>query len=153
MTERKATRIDVWWRTFGICGYCGKWHHFKKNWEIEHINPKINGGSDKYENLIVSCGPCNSKKGGRTAQEFKLQLINKYKKDIKTTLLESKHGKYLHQYLINENDFIKFAVEISNVFDKYINAKNVKFYFERDEAVFYDDDREIFKEVDKNGTR
>ena len=34
--------------------------------QIDHINPRARGGSNKPENLALCCGPCNSKKGART---------------------------------------------------------------------------------------
>ena len=38
--------------------------------EIEHINPRSRGGSDRVANLTLACHPCNQAKGNRTAAEF-----------------------------------------------------------------------------------
>ena len=38
--------------------------------EIEHINPRSRGGSNRISNLTLSCRPCNEKKGNQTASEF-----------------------------------------------------------------------------------
>jgi 5-methylcytosine-specific restriction endonuclease McrA len=38
--------------------------------QIEHIDPKANGGSNRVSNLSLSCEPCNQKKGARPVQEF-----------------------------------------------------------------------------------
>lgn len=49
------------------CAYCGR----KPLWlEIEHIIPKKRGGSQRLDNLTLSCRPCNEKKGNKTAEEF-----------------------------------------------------------------------------------
>lgn len=49
------------------CIYCGK-----KNvpLEVEHIVPKSRGGSNRIDNLALSCVECNREKGNRTAVEF-----------------------------------------------------------------------------------
>lgn len=49
------------------CVYCGK---TDIPLEIEHIVPKIRGGSNRVSNLAISCRPCNQKKNNRTAAEF-----------------------------------------------------------------------------------
>jgi len=38
--------------------------------QIEHIDPKANGGSDRIFNLALACEPCNRKKGSRSIQAF-----------------------------------------------------------------------------------
>ena len=49
------------------CCYCGK-----ENipLEIEHIIPKSRGGTNRVDNLCLSCRECNQKKGNMTAEEF-----------------------------------------------------------------------------------
>jgi 5-methylcytosine-specific restriction endonuclease McrA len=57
-----------------ICAYCGcplGWgHESVQPPEVEHRIPKSRGGSNLLENLCLSCGPCNSKKGTKTDVEF-----------------------------------------------------------------------------------
>lgn len=38
--------------------------------QVEHILPKIRGGSNRVTNLTLACERCNEKKGSRTAAEF-----------------------------------------------------------------------------------
>jgi 5-methylcytosine-specific restriction endonuclease McrA len=38
--------------------------------QVEHIVPKMRGGSNRVTNLTLACEHCNQKKGNRTAQEF-----------------------------------------------------------------------------------
>lgn len=49
------------------CAYCGA-----KNipLEIEHIQPKSQGGSDRVSNLAIACHKCHQKKGSQSAREF-----------------------------------------------------------------------------------
>ena len=49
------------------CGYCLSHQRYTNSkLEIEHINPKSNGGTDAEENLWLSCGLCNRYKGTQT---------------------------------------------------------------------------------------
>ena len=38
--------------------------------QVEHIDPKANGGSNRVSNLTLGCEPCNQEKGARPIQEF-----------------------------------------------------------------------------------
>lgn len=49
------------------CAYCGK-HNVP--FELEHIQPRSRGGSDRVSNLALSCHACNQRKGQQTAAEF-----------------------------------------------------------------------------------
>ena len=49
------------------CAYCNK---TDVPMEVEHINPRSRGGSNRISNLTLSCRPCNVKKGNQTASEF-----------------------------------------------------------------------------------
>lgn len=37
---------------------------------IDHVIPKALGGSNKIENLVLACAPCNRAKGALTVEEF-----------------------------------------------------------------------------------
>ena len=52
-----------------ICCYCGR---EKEEWNlvIDHVVSRSKGGSDKPDNLVASCAPCNSKKTNLTLKEF-----------------------------------------------------------------------------------
>jgi len=39
--------------------------------ELEHKIPRSRGGSDLIQNLVLSCGKCNRKKGSKTDRQFK----------------------------------------------------------------------------------
>ncbi len=56
--------LEKWKRQ---CAYCGK---SGVPLQIEHIEPKAKGGSDRLLNLCLSCEKCNLKKGTRSIQEF-----------------------------------------------------------------------------------
>jgi 5-methylcytosine-specific restriction endonuclease McrA len=49
------------------CAYCGR---AGAPLEVEHIVPRIRGGTDRISNLTLACKTCNRSKGKRTAEEF-----------------------------------------------------------------------------------
>jgi 5-methylcytosine-specific restriction endonuclease McrA len=62
--EVREYLLEKWGRQ---CAYCGA-----KNvpLEVEHIVPKIRGGSNRISNLTLACTPCNQRKDSQTAVEF-----------------------------------------------------------------------------------
>ena len=65
------------------CVYCGK-----KDipLEVEHIIPKSRGGSNRVDNLTISCVDCNQKKDTQTAEEFGYPEVQKQAKEtLKST--------------------------------------------------------------------
>ncbi len=48
------------------CYYCGDSKHLC----VDHLIPKMRGGSDASDNLIWACRRCNSSKGGRDMLEW-----------------------------------------------------------------------------------
>jgi 5-methylcytosine-specific restriction endonuclease McrA len=49
------------------CVYCGR---TDTPFELDHIQPRSRGGSDRVSNLALSCHACNAAKGDQTAAEF-----------------------------------------------------------------------------------
>jgi len=62
--EVREYLLEKWNRT---CAYCG---NTNIPLEIDHIQPRVRGGSDRISNLTLACRPCNQKKGAKTIQEF-----------------------------------------------------------------------------------
>ena len=52
------------------CCYCGRSQGNGVRFEVEHLTPKIRGGSSCITNLGWSCHDCNEKKGAMTCEEF-----------------------------------------------------------------------------------
>ena len=61
MAFKKSIRQTVYNKCNGHCAYCGVELQFAKM-HIDHIYPKIYGGSDYIENLNPSCKYCNNYK-------------------------------------------------------------------------------------------
>ena len=78
--------LEKWERK---CTYCSKEN---TPLQIEHINPKSKGGSNRISNLCLACEKCNKKKGNKPVEEFlkgKLQLLTKIKKQLKVSLKDA----------------------------------------------------------------
>jgi 5-methylcytosine-specific restriction endonuclease McrA len=68
--RRYKRKVVVWQKTGGYCHYCSCALHFIHDFDIDHVVPKVLGGSDKIENLVPACARCNRRKGGRPVSEF-----------------------------------------------------------------------------------
>lgn len=49
---------DIYQRDDHTCQYCGNGAS-----SVDHLTPKTLGGTDRWENLVCSCGTCNRLKG------------------------------------------------------------------------------------------
>lgn len=58
------------------CQYCGKAEPTHKL-SLDHVVPRSHGGATTWENIVCSCLKCNSRKGGRTPQQARMQLLTK----------------------------------------------------------------------------
>lgn len=66
-------RQEVYQRDGSNCRYCGQ--DFQGDETIDHIIPKIQGGKEKLENMVMACRSCNSRKNGRTPEQAGMRLL------------------------------------------------------------------------------
>jgi 5-methylcytosine-specific restriction endonuclease McrA len=62
--EVREYLLEKWHRQ---CAYCKAQN---VPLQVEHIVPRVRGGSDRVSNLTLACEPCNRRKGTQTAAEF-----------------------------------------------------------------------------------
>lgn len=62
--EVREYLLEKWGR---CCAYCGA---KGVPLQIEHIQPKARGGSNRINNLTLACQPCNQKKGAQLIETF-----------------------------------------------------------------------------------
>ena len=62
--EVREYLLEKWGRK---CAYCGA---EGVPLQVEHIQPKARGGSNRVSNLALACRPCNEQKGARPVEEF-----------------------------------------------------------------------------------
>ncbi|MEQ9672137.1 RNA-guided endonuclease IscB [Coleofasciculus sp. G2-EDA-02] len=84
--EVREYLLEKWSRK---CAYCGVEN---VPLEIEHIQPRSKGGSDRVSNLSLACNPCNQAKGNQDIREFlagKPDLLNRILKQAKSPLKDA----------------------------------------------------------------
>ena len=70
-----VNRREVLKRDEHSCQYCGS----KRNLTLDRVLPMSKGGQHTWENVVVACLPCNSKKGLQILQHTNLKLRRKPK--------------------------------------------------------------------------
>ena len=103
--------------------------------EIEHIIPKSRGGSNRVDNLTISCRDCNVKKGNKTAEEYGFPDIHKLAKQslkavpfmnvIRTRLVEQLQCKSTFGYITKHNR-TKLGLDKSHSNDAFVIAGGKK---------------------------
>ncbi|KAF3888841.1 MULTISPECIES: RNA-guided endonuclease IscB [Nostocales] len=71
------------------CVYCGK---TDVPLQIEHINARSKGGSERFSNLTLSCEKCNQKKGNKPVEQFlkdQPEILKKIKSHQKKSLSDA----------------------------------------------------------------
>ena len=69
----KVSRYMLYKRDGGKCAYCGK-PLSREEATIDHIIPKKLGGKTNWENCVISCKKCNSRKDDKTLEEAGMTL-------------------------------------------------------------------------------
>jgi len=72
--SRKPNRKNIFERDKGQCRYCDKGLSYDSS-TVDHVTPKSRGGRNSWNNLVLSCAPCNYKKGSRTPAEAGMRLM------------------------------------------------------------------------------
>ncbi|BAZ22739.1 hypothetical protein NIES4073_36260 [Kalymmatonema gypsitolerans NIES-4073] len=84
--ECREYLLEKWNRQ---CAYCGV---KDVPLEIEHIQPKSKGGSDRISNLCLACHKCNQRKGNKDIKDFlkgKPEVLNRILKQAKAPLKDA----------------------------------------------------------------
>ena len=72
-TEKKFTRLGVFYRDNYTCQYCAKESH---ELTLDHVIPRYRGGEHTWENVVSACVPCNRRKAGKTPEQARMKLIH-----------------------------------------------------------------------------
>lgn len=73
MVSHKPSKTMIYKRDNNSCQYCGSTRHLT----IDHVVPKCRGGGDTWENLVVACSSCNTKKGNTPLEQTGMRLLKK----------------------------------------------------------------------------
>lgn len=63
------TKRGLYQRDQGLCAYCGK-----RGNTVDHVVPQSRGGTSTWDNTVLACGPCNTRKRDRTPAEAGMRL-------------------------------------------------------------------------------
>lgn len=89
------------------CVYCGD---MDIPLEVEHVTPKSRGGTDRVDNLAISCVDCNEEKGSQTAKEFGYPDVQN---QVKQTLKDAAAMNATRTYLKDAVNGFSLPVEES----------------------------------------
>jgi len=84
--EVREYLLEKWGRK---CAYCGA---SNVPLEIEHIQPKSKGGTNRVSNLTIACRNCNKKKSNRSIEDFlkrKPTVLKRIKAQTKKSLKDT----------------------------------------------------------------
>jgi len=70
----RFSRENVYLRDRGRCQYCSTAVP-RHDFTYDHVVPRAQGGHTVWENVVVSCTPCNQKKGGRTPAQAGMSVV------------------------------------------------------------------------------
>lgn len=109
-------RAAVLEKTSGHCAYCGV-GLTDETFCIDHVHPRFHGGTNQIDNLLPACSYCNSSKGTKSLEGFRL-----YSAAIAVTGVAI-FGQNQLEYLLKAGAFPALGFN-----------DNHKFFFEREAA-------------------
>ncbi len=147
MSVGKKVRFEVFKRDKFACQYCGK-RPPNVVLEVDHIEPRAQGGSDDYSNLITSCFDCNRGKGAASLEarecdnvaatqlETIAQLAAFNEMLLAATERSRDHLEQVKQYLLASfewNDSMLDAADIASL-KRFMRMLNISQLFEAIDA-------------------
>ena len=92
----RLNRRNLFARDRNQCQYCGR-HFTSSELTIDHVLPRMQGGSDTWENLVCACVPCNARKGGRTPEQARMHLVRRPIQPRRNPLISMRLGSEKYQ--------------------------------------------------------
>ena len=80
-------RKSLYRRDRNTCQYCGE-KKILDELSLDHVIPKCQGGTTTWENIVVACISCNSKKAGRTPKQAGMRLLKEPKRPLSNLYLD-----------------------------------------------------------------
>ena len=99
MIKRPVPRVhlcrrEIFRRDNHTCQYCGR---RTRELTMDHVVPRHRGGQHTWGNLVSACASCNRRKGGKTLQQARMQLLRRPFEPKPT-------ARYLYQTSLRHND-------------------------------------------------
>ncbi len=80
IVSHKPSKGMIYKRDENKCQYCGSTRHLT----IDHVIPKSKGGGENWDNLVVACSSCNTKKGDKFLEQTNMKLLKQPKAPYNT---------------------------------------------------------------------
>lgn len=87
----RFNRRNLFARDGNRCQYCGK-SLPTSQLSLDHVIPRSRGGETSWDNVVCACVACNTKKGGRTPKEARMNLISQPRRPRHNPQLAMKLG-------------------------------------------------------------
>jgi len=100
--EVPFSRKNVLIRDAFTCQYCGD-DFISSELTVDHIVPKVQGGENRWNNVVACCRMCNVKKGGTTPRQAGMSLI---RQPFKPTIMEFLNVYLARKFGINLNELL-----------------------------------------------
>lgn len=94
------------------CAYCGKEFTDSKKITIDHIFPRIKGGTNEMENIVFACKSCNSSKGDRDMFGWYVEHFNTFP----SIYLTATYLKKIYLYA-QTNNLLDLELDTLNEYD------------------------------------
>jgi 5-methylcytosine-specific restriction endonuclease McrA len=96
LQEMKFNRQNLLDRDDHRCQYCGKTFSAKEL-NMDHVLPRDRGGGTTWENVVISCIRCNSRKSNRLPHEAGMHLLKEPKRPARRPFVSSLYGRPLEK--------------------------------------------------------
>lgn len=100
--EVPFSRNNILIRDGFTCQYCGG-NFNSTELTLDHVLPKVQGGSNRWTNVVACCKRCNLKKGGRTPRQAGMFLT---RQPFKPTIMEFMNLYLSRKFGINLSDLL-----------------------------------------------
>jgi 5-methylcytosine-specific restriction endonuclease McrA len=71
----RFSRFNIYARDRNTCQYCGRLFA-RSELNLDHVVPRSQGGTSRWENVVCSCHACNRRKGGRTPEQAGMRILH-----------------------------------------------------------------------------
>lgn len=75
----KFSRRNIYLRDHHTCQYCGRLPA-KDELTIDHVVPRSRGGKTTWENVVLACMKCNTRKGNKLLADSGMKLLSEPRK-------------------------------------------------------------------------
>ena len=83
------SRAMIYKRDKNTCQYCGA----KSKLTIDHVVPRCRGGGNTWDNMVVACSSCNTRKGDKLLEQTNMKLRKKPRAPISKVMMDLEETK------------------------------------------------------------